>query len=765
MRPLSLQMTAFGPYAGTETIDFTRLRGHQLFLITGPTGSGKTSILDAITFALYGEASGDLRKGKGLRSDYADPACRTEVSLTFQSRGRTYRVTRAPEQEAPKKRGQGTTSVKAAGSLVEMQDGGREKVLAGTSAAATQVMEALLGFKADQFRQLMVLPQGEFLRFLMLKTDERRKILETLFRTERFGRLEKRLDEKARELKAAHDAKTQERQTTLANAGVASPEELAARIASGTKELAAAEAEAGKAKDGSQKAARQLADGQALAGLFAQLERRQEERAGLLKQEQDMLALKETLQKVETAQGLHEVYTQALTAWKEKKRRDTAVPPAEKALEDAGNEWTRRAREAAQGTTEILESQQETLTKQLAGLTVASHTVLNLAGQLRDGTPCPVCGATVHPHPATQSAEQKAVLEKKVQELETAIQKVKACKKALQDARNRVELTTAALQKAKQDAADADTRFAAEQERYKAALEQSPFASQEEFLTYHGMVPAKGEMQRRWDRYNAARNALEGALKQLQEQTAGKTHPGSAELQHLREAADAAARNLADWNRRVGEKKTRLDSDKKLYDQLVETGKELDAIDGEYGPVGRLADTANGRVNGLATGRLTFSTYALQTALDDVLQKANVRLANISDGRYRLLRHHGVGDARQKQGLDLDVFDAYTGQNRSVTTLSGGESFFTSLSLALGLSDVLQAHAGGLRLDMILVDEGFGSLDPETLDKAMDTLLALQEGGRLVGLISHVTELQQRIPTQLIVKKAVNGSTTEFRVP
>lgn len=315
MRPLSLQMTAFGPYAGTETIDFTRLRGHQLFLITGPTGSGKTSILDAITFALYGEASGDLRKGKGLRSDYADPACRTEVSLTFQSRGRTYRVTRAPEQEAPKKRGQGTTSVKAAGSLVEMQDGGREKVLAGTSAAATQVMEALLGFKADQFRQLMVLPQGEFLRFLMLKTDERRKILETLFRTERFGRLEKRLDEKARELKAAHDAKTQERQTTLANAGVASPEELAARIASGTKELAAAEAEAGKAKDGSQKAARQLADGQALAGLFAQLERRQEERAGLLKQEQDMLALKETLQKVETAQGLHEVYTQALTSW------------------------------------------------------------------------------------------------------------------------------------------------------------------------------------------------------------------------------------------------------------------------------------------------------------------------------------------------------------------------------------------------------------------------------------------------------------------
>ena len=162
---------------------------------------------------------------------------------------------------------------------------------------------------------------------------------------------------------------------------------------------------------------------------------------------------------------------------------------------------------------------------------------------------------------------------------------------------------------------------------------------------------------------------------------------------------------------------------------------------------------------------MTFSTYALQTALDDVLQKANVRLANISDGRYRLLRHHGVGDARQKQGLDLDVFDAYTGQNRSVTTLSGGESFFTSLSLALGLSDVLQAHAGGLRLDMILVDEGFGSLDPETLDKAMDTLLALQEGGRLVGLISHVTELQQRIPTQLIVKKAVNGSTTEFRVP
>ncbi len=765
MRPLLLQMTAFEPYAGTETIDFSQLRGHQLFLITGPTGSGKTSILDAITFALYGEASGDLRKGKGMRSNYADPSCKTEVSLTFQSRGRTYRVTRSPEQEVPKKRGTGTTSVKAAGSLVEVLDDGTEKVLAGTSAAATQVMEEILGFKADQFRQLMVLPQGQFRRFLILKTDDRRRILETLFRTERFAKLEKRLDEKARALKADHDARTQEQQTTLANAGVTSVEDLAVRITSGAKDLNNAEAEAAKAKDRSQKAARQLADSQALARLFTQLESKQTEQAELQKQEPAMQTRKETLQKVEAAQGLHEVYTQALTAWKDKERLEKAVPPAAKALENAQKELTKCTREAAQGTTEILESQQEALTKQLAGLTVASETVVRLAGQLQDGSPCPVCGATVHPRPATQSAEQKADLEKKVRELEAAIRKIKARKTAMQDAQKQVDLTTAALAKAKQDAAAADNRFKAEQERYKAALKQSPFANQEEFLNYHGMVREKAAMQRCLDEYNAKKASLEGALKQLQAQTAGKTRPGDGELKRLAEEAETAARKLAEWNRQAGEKKNRLDSDKRLYGQLVEIRKKLAAIDAEYGPVGRLAETANGRVNGLATGKLTFSTYALQTALDDVLQKANVRLDDISDGRYRLLRHHGVGDARQKQGLDLDVFDAYTGQNRSVTTLSGGESFFTSLSLALGLSDVLQANAGGLRLDMILVDEGFGSLDPETLDKAMDTLLALQEGGRLVGLISHVTELQQRIPTQLVVKKTINGSTTEFRVP
>ena len=188
--------------------------------------------------------------------------------------------------------------------------------------------------------------------------------------------------------------------------------------------------------------------------------------------------------------------------------------------------------------------------------------------------------------------------------------------------------------------------------------------------------------------------------------------------------------------------------------------EKIAKLQDDYGPIGLLAATAKGQ----NSENLSFSAYVLQSILDAVLKAANLRPSSISEGRYTLYRREGIYDARKEQGLDLEILDAYTGQARSVHTLSGGESFFTSLSLALGLSDVLESYAGGLHLDTILVDEGFGSLDPETLDKAMNTLMDLQKGGRLVGIISHVAELKERIPAQLIVTGGVMGSHASFRV-
>ena len=203
-----------------------------------------------------------------------------------------------------------------------------------------------------------------------------------------------------------------------------------------------------------------------------------------------------------------------------------------------------------------------------------------------------------------------------------------------------------------------------------------------------------------------------------------------------------------------------LNREEAALKQLEKLEKELDRLQEAYGPIGLLASTAKGD----NSRKLTFSSFVLQAVLDDVLQTANLRLGKISQGRYSLYRSQDIVDARKEQGLGLEIMDAFTGQARAVTTLSGGEIFFTSLSLALGLSDVLESYAGGLHLDTILVDEGFGSLDPETLDSAISALLELQKGGRLVGIISHVAELKERISAQLEIIPTNQGSTTRFRV-
>ena len=194
--------------------------------------------------------------------------------------------------------------------------------------------------------------------------------------------------------------------------------------------------------------------------------------------------------------------------------------------------------------------------------------------------------------------------------------------------------------------------------------------------------------------------------------------------------------------------------------KLTNLHKDLETLDNAYSTVAALAETAKGN-NSL---KLSFSAFVLQTILDEVLQTANLRLHKISQGRYTLHRNHNIGDARSKQGLDLEIMDANTGIMRPVQTLSGGEMFFTSLSLALGLSDVLQAYAGGIHLDTILVDEGFGSLDAEVLDSAISTLMELQAGGRLVGIISHVADLRERISTRLEITPGPLGSSAKFYI-
>lgn len=757
MRPQVLTMTAFGPYAGEETIDFTQLGDKRFFLITGPTGSGKTTILDAITFALYGTASGDLRDNRSLRSDYATPNRKTEVKFRFTNQDRTFEVTRTPEQVLNKQRGEGTRTVPAGASLVEITADGDRKVLGTTNNTVTRAVENLLGFQARQFRQLMVLPQGEFRRFLVADSKERKGILETLFKTGQYSALEDALDAKAKVLKKQYEDCKARYQLLLESARVEKPEELEERLKGEKAESRTLEAQAKEAQEAANAALTALQQAQQLAQLIQNRQACLKKQAALTAQAPAIQDLTRKLQWLDEAQKLHPIYDRTLKA---KKQKDKAEEILQKAREEE-NASRKRLQEllknATQDNTQALQEQVTRVREQLARMTAVSGETVRLAQTLQPGQPCPVCGSPDHPRPATQTRQEQEKLARETQVMENQIRELNRKQKALEAAQKTADQAAGSCRTAEESLAAAQQDLDKDVESYKAALAASPFPEQRHFLAAHKALSQRPLWQKQVETYQQQVAGLSGELQVLDQQIAGRTLPELAPLEQTARETRSTAHDLAT---RAGALQETLRREEETLKKLDRLGKELEKLQDAYGPIGLLADTAKGN-NGR---KLTFSSFVLQAVLDDVLQTANLRLNKISQGRYSLYRSHDIVDARKEQGLGLEIMDAFTGQARAVTTLSGGEIFFTSLSLALGLSDVLESYAGGLHLDTILVDEGFGSLDPETLDSAVSALLDLQQGGRLVGIISHVAELKERISAQLEIIPTNQGSTTKFRV-
>ncbi|MCF0140341.1 MAG: SMC family ATPase [Acidaminococcus fermentans] len=757
MRPLELVMNAFGPYAGEETIDFTRLGENRFFLITGPTGSGKTTILDAITFALYGTASGDLRDNRSLRSDYATPDRKTEVRFTFRNQDRTYEVTRTPEQVLNKQRGEGTRTVPSGASLVEILPEGERKVLGTSNSAVTRAVEQLLGFQARQFRQLMVLPQGEFRRFLVADSKERKTILETLFKTGQYSALEDALDARAKVLKKQHEECRQKYQLLLESAGTDSPAALKQRIQEEQQQAKDLETQAAQAQKAASAALETLQQGQQLAYTFQRWQEGQKRKEALAAQADTIRDLQQRIRWLDEALKLHPIYDRTRKA---KAQLDTAQALFQKAREDLQSAQERLRQQLVSATetnTHALQEQMARVREQLARMTAVSGETVRLAQTLVPGEPCPVCGSPDHPQPATQTRKAQEELARKTRAMEEEIARLNRKQKALEKAQKEADQAAGSCKTAEENLAAAQKAFEADRKAYKTALDQSPFPDQHTFVAAHKALASKPLWQEQVDRYRQQADSLQGELKILADQLKDKTPPDLAPLQEAVRQTGSTAHTLAT---RTGALQETLRREETALKQLEKLEKELDRLQEAYGPIGLLASTAKGD----NSRKLTFSSFVLQAVLDDVLQTANLRLGKISQGRYSLYRSQDIVDARKEQGLGLEIMDAFTGQARAVTTLSGGEIFFTSLSLALGLSDVLESYAGGLHLDTILVDEGFGSLDPETLDSAISALLELQKGGRLVGIISHVAELKERISAQLEIIPTNQGSTTRFRV-
>ena len=866
MKPLKLIMNAFGAYAEEQIVDFSLLGDKTFFLIHGPTGAGKTTILDAISFALYGTASGDLRESKNLRSDYAPPSAKTQVDFTFRSGSKKYEVVRSPEQEVAKLRGEGTRKIPAAAALYEISGDERNIIASGINDVTKQV-ETILGFKAEQFCQIVLLPQGEFRRFLIAESKDHKSILETLFKTGIYRQIEALLADKSKQIEREYDDLKRERSYLLETAACENKEALLAKKEGYLSEQRTLETDLASAQKAFEqaKAAHQAA--QTLATAFAEAETAAKAHALLAGQAEEIKNKRTILENAERA-SLVEPYHFACQKAYQKQTEATEQNSKKQALLTAAQEKTALLQEKLDAVlpadvSNIADTLQELLTatitdiqkaknansvydkfakteeaikksekklsvyeqelkqtqeaetaakeelKKLQDLQIkslASHLAINL----HEGMPCPVCGSTTHPLPAASDAlaevnmeaseknlyaAQQAViavsgtykaveaqLKEQKEQLAALQEECSSCSfstkeellkflqtlenkqhalQTLQKEHNELQLlmtrTAADAASAATYLAEAETAFQESREEYKDRLGDNGFADQPSFLAARRPAAEQTSLKQEVSSYEQRLVAARDRLTRAQAAIEGKEMPKLSEFAALENKAAEVQQELSNRLAVLAKDIRQITELLNKLEKLEERSKTLEEV---YKNTSSLAQCAQGN----NTRRLTFSGFVLQSILDDVLQAANMRLTHMSRGRYNLSRLDEVTDARRESGLSIEVMDSFTGISRPVKTLSGGEIFLASLSLALGLSDVVQAYAGGIRLDTILVDEGFGSLDPESLDMAIRTLTDLQKGGRLVGIISHVAELKERISTRLEITPGPRGSSASFRI-
>ncbi|MBO5045589.1 MAG: SMC family ATPase [Clostridia bacterium] len=909
MRPLKLTLSAFGPYAGRTEIDFSKLGTHGLYLVTGDTGAGKTTIFDGIMYALFGEGSGENRSPDMFRSKYAEAGTPTEVELLFSYAGKEYAVRRNPEYERPAKRGGGTTKQPADAEL-RYPDG---RVLTKTKEVNVAIRD-LLGVDRNQFLQIAMIAQGDFLKLLLASTDERQKIFRQIFKTEPYSRLQEKLKDEASACAARCDSLTAgvkqyiegiEGEETfsvrLARAKEGAPVEevllLLAEIikTDGEKEAAAIEkvkecernvaelnrllGEAQSYQEDAKKLTKAQLDLQEVEKSEAALlekvhsfeDAREEEYAKEIASIEAELPHYEELDKLLlSVQDGEKRMEQKKTAREEKEKERKRVDDA---LAQLKAEWeayktvdvdllnTQNEKKAAKEREEALSSLQELIdanrkaNAQLNALQADyqrkaddreqknnEHEALSrafldaqagiLAATLKAGTPCPVCGAIEHPAPAhkaehapdeqtvNRAKEALADAQKRMEEASVAcanaLGAVKTQREAIlkrmeelsiscaleeadaqiKEERGVLQAALARLRKREEELKKNQTRKAFLDEKIPHGEEKSERCKEEENTLLQQIAEAEGTIQTQKNRIDELKkklrfpsskeaNAAQAERKRAQAtflaekkkaneayqsnlQEKSKLQGTIDQLSNKQKKADALDADVLKGsleqavalkdacNKRREEYSSRLNNNRKTQRLIQEKSEEISLAEKEYRWKKELSDTANGRLSGREKIRL--ETFIQTTYFDRILARANTRLMVMSSGQYELRRQKG--ELRGQSGLDLDVVDHYNGTVRSVKTLSGGESFKASLSLALGLSEEIQSSAGGIRLDTMFVDEGFGSLDEESLNQAIGALISLTEGNRLVGIISHVGELKERIERQIVVKKERTGGSS-----
>ena len=814
MKPIKLVMSAFGPYAERTEIDFSLLGEQGLYLITGDTGAGKTVIFDAICYALYGETSGGVRDASMLRSQYALGDVPTFVELTFCLRGQEYVVRRNPEYRRPAKRGTGLTLERAS---AELHFPGERQPLT-KSGEVDKEIKALLGLNYKQFTQIAMIAQGQFRKFLDTNTEERSKIFRDLFHTVFYQNVQEKLKRAA--IDKGNECKELQRSTAQFLSGISCESYLEQQAKLSFWRERDFTACAGEALELIAEVVR--LDEAKREKNTAQKYELLAQQKNLADQLQIFAKLDELIETVRKAQAEETRLARSIEGEADAKlAREQALEAAEKALAEAQQAQLDVAKE--QGAQQRLATRQRDLRELEAMLEryardrqeltkkrqeYSAHfqdftqkrqhyNALDdafmqaqagiLAQKLAVGKACPVCGALEHPQPAVlpQNAPTQQQVKQAQAQVTSAKEKLGHIKgEGVKLGESCEQQKGLLVQKAGELLACTELdalaeRLQAEQQSVNMQLRElserlrplEQLAKQEEqrdrAVTQQKELNAKAEAvaQARQTELAKVQGQLEEKKRQLAEQQRLVDKLDEAALRSQYEELAAVIGQLDQEDRRLY---AAIANNNQIAVEVQKTSEKLVQSEQEYQSLKALSDTMNGKLT--SKKHVNLETYIQMHYLDKILRRANLRLMQMTCGQYELCRESlsntEVKTGNSKTGLDLVVQDHYSGRKRSVKTLSGGESFMASLALALGLADEVQASAGGIQLDAMFVDEGFGSLDDAALQQAIATLQGLSEGHRLVGIISHVHDLMDMIDMQLIVtkKKAADGVGSQVRV-
>lgn len=760
MKPKQLIVSGWGPYKDVCTVDFGAFEGKGLFLIAGATGAGKTTIFDAICFALYGAMSGEMRDKNSVRSDFAAEDTKTYVELTMEHAGKIYRIYRNPEYERLKKRKTGNSSFtkEKENAILYLPDG---RVIEGSN-EVTKRMQELLVLNLKQFKQISMIAQGEFSRLLMAPSKEKIAIFREIFGTglyEEFANvlrqrskklyleatgIKQRLDESVQLLKLPETEFAQLTDTADLNY-----EAIRAYLKEAEKAYRKKVKEADKNFERMDKESTTLASSMSLLEEKNRQLVKNEEQLALATEQLHLLCqerkdLSGTFQNRENiAEALRlkencQSYEEQAETWKKQigKLKEELLIFQEKYL--LQEEVCRKKRH---------EYEEADLSYKRAAAGIAARLLV-------EGQPCPVCGSTIHPSPASVSEDIPD--EKKLKQLK---KEADESEKKLQDMLADVVDKRARCETLHKQWEELQAQW---------QKEQAQFARFEKYLDEFAAMSvrtANQKLQEMTGRYQkleglitekeAVCARLEKEIQSRHEKQEYTTEGYQREMSRLQEKQRETARQKELLLQEQKTQSSYLTSIIRTVQSMKEKLQSLQKVSEEYGYVKDLDNAANG-VN---PKKLVFEQYVLAAYFEEILKAANLRLLKMTAGRYEMSRPDRVTDGRSRDNLEIQVLDYYTGKFRSVKTLSGGEAFKASLSLALGMSDVIQSFHGGIRVDTLFVDEGFGSLDSESLDQACETLSTLVEKDRLIGIISHVPELRERIDSQLLVEKTNSGSS------